>query len=518
LNFANIPSPVINTEQLPESLSRRAFFGGKSVAAAAVTAAISVPSLTQAAVPGSEIDDTLHIINRLTMGVTPALYVDVNAMGVDAFIEQQLDPSSIDDTETEAMVSQFARLDMSAAELQTIKKRAPIRQELHGATVIRAVHSNRQLQEVMVDFWSNHFNVDTHKKGTAFYKPADDKGIRELALGNFSDLLMFTAKSPAMLEYLDNRQSRANRNRIPNENYARELMELHTLGVDGGYSEDDVLAVSYVLSGWSIKEGEFRFNANANRLGPLNDGGDVMGWVPFVRERSVENGESLINFLAYQPATANFVCWKLCRYFVRDDIEQYHPLVAQVAEVFSQNDTEIVPTLSAIFASDEFRQSKGEKVKRSNELMYSILRATGAAINVEQPQRLGNHLRKHLLKMDQGLFECEPPTGYPVEASAYINTNAMVNRWNIGFGIAANRLSKYVRVNQMSWIDSPANVKELVEQLSQRLMSRQLEASEKQALYSQLGKAPEDVVKRRDIRQIKTLAGLIFASSSFQIR
>ncbi len=518
MNSENSLSSVVNTEQTPESLSRRAFFGGKSVAVAAVGAAVSVPSLAKAAVPGTEIDDTLHIIQRLTMGVTPALYAEVNAMGVDAFIEQQLDPSSLDDFETEAMVSQYTRLNKSAAELQVLKKRAPIRQELHGATVIRAVNSNRQLQEVMVDFWSNHFNVDTKKKGTAYFKPADDRGIRELALGNFSDLLMFTAKSPAMLEYLDNRKSRANRNRIPNENYARELMELHTLGVDGGYSEDDVIAVSYLLSGWSIKKGEFHFNANANRLGPLNDGGEVMGWVPFAPERSVENGESFINFLAYQPATANFVCWKLCRYFVRDDIEQYHPLVAEVADVFSQNDTEIVPTLRAIFASDEFRQSKGEKVKRSNELMYSILRATGATFNLASPRRLGNHFRKHLSKMDHALFECEPPTGYPVEASAFINTNAMVNRWNMSFGIAANRLSRFVRVNQKSWINNPANVQELVEQLSQRLMSRSLEESEKQALYSQLGKAPEDVVKRRDLRQIKTLAGLIFASSSFQIR
>jgi uncharacterized protein (DUF1800 family) len=510
--------PADATEQRPESLSRRAFFGGKSVAAAAVGAAVSMPSLVQAAVPGSEIDDTLHTIQRLTMGVTPELYADVNAMGVDAFIEQQLNPSSIDDTKTDAMVGQFYNLGLSAVELKANKRRAPIRQELNGATTIRAVHSNRQLQEVMVDFWSNHFNVDTLKKGTAYFKPDNDKGIRALALGNFSDLLMFTAKSPAMLEYLDNRKSRANRNRIPNENYARELMELHTLGVDGGYTEDDVLAVSYVLSGWSITNGEFKFKANHNRLGPLNDGADVMGWVPFAPERSVENGESLINFLAFQPATANFVCWKLCRYFVRDDIQQYDPLVARVSQVFIDNDTEIVPTLRAIFSSDEFRQSKGEKVKRGNELMYSILRATGAKISLFKPKRVGNHFRKQLLKMDHALFECEPPTGYPVEASAYINTNAMVNRWNIGFGIAGNRISRYVRVDPMSWIDSPATIQALVEQLSERLMSRQLEESEKQALYSQLGKAPEAVIHRRDLRQIKTLAGLIFASSSFQIR
>jgi uncharacterized protein (DUF1800 family) len=321
-----------------------------------------------------------------------------------------------------------------------------------------------------------------------------------------------------MLEYLDNRRSRANRNHIPNENYARELMELHTLGVDGGYTEEDVLAVSYLLSGWSIKAGDFRFNARANRLGPLANGGDVMGWVPFAPDGSIENGESFINFLAYQPATANFVCWKLCRYFVGDDIEPYHPLVARVAQVFSENDTEIVPTLRAIFASDEFRQSQGKKVKRGNELLFSMLRASGATFTLDNAQQFGTHIRRELSNLDHALFECEPPTGYAHVASAYINTNSMVNRWNLGFRLANGSLSKLIKVDNTHWINSPNTIGVLVDQLSFSLMGHELQPDEKQALYEHLGKASDEAVTHRELRQLKVLAGLVFASSSFQIR
>ena len=503
-------------EQTPEIPSRRAFFSGKTIAAA-VGATVAAPTIAKAS--ETQIDETRHVIQRLTMGATPELYAEVNAMGVDAFIEQQLDPESLDDAETDAMVSQFPCMQLTATELQDTKSRQVIRNELHGATIIRAVHSRRQLKEVMVDFWSNHFNVDTRKKTVAKFKVADDIGIRELALGNFSDLLMFSAKSPAMLEYLDNRRSRANRDGIPNENYARELMELHTLGVDGGYSEDDILAVAYLLTGWTVQQtNEFGFKDNWNRLGPLSDGGDIMGWIPLAPEGSIENGESFINFLAYQAATASYVCWKLCRYFIRDDIEQSDPLVAEIAQVFSDNDTAITPTLRAIFASDEFRQSTGLKVKRSNELLYSILRTTGAVSDLSAPTSFGNHLRGRLEKMAHGLFQCEPPTGYPDDASIFINTNTMVNRWNLGFGIAGNFATKYVQVDTDSWIDSPTDIQTLVEQLCSRLLVRQLEDSEKQALYDQLGKAPEALVTSRDLKQVKVLAGLIFASSSFQIR
>ncbi|WP_022950953.1 DUF1800 domain-containing protein [Leucothrix mucor] len=518
MNIDNNPPVVADPMQLPEMPSRRAFFGGKSTAALAATSAVIAPVVSQAAVSESETDDLLHVISRLTMGVTPELQDEVSTIGVDAFIEQQLAPSLLDDSATDEMISLFPTVNMTSAELLVHKKRNIIRRDLNGATIVRAVKSKRQLQEVMVDFWSNHFNVDVVKKKTAMFKAEQDRGFRELALGNFSDLLMYSTKSPAMLEYLDNRTSRADRNRVPNENYARELMELHTLGVDGGYNEDDVIAVSYLLSGWSIQYDQFAFNASRNRLGPLADGGDVMGWVPFAAEGSIENGESFINFLAYQPATAQFICWKLCRHFISDDIAMTDSIVQRVAQVFMDNGTEIVPTLRAIFASDAFYQSKGQKVKRSNELLYSILRSANVTFDFDQIGRIGAVLHQKLTDMDHALFECEPPTGYPSAAAEYLNTNIMVNRWNFGFSCAANKLGQSIRVSSMSWVNNPETIESLLDQLAITLMGRKLDESSKQALYTHLGKGPESAVARRDLKQIKTLAGLIFSSPAYQIR
>ena len=477
-------------------------------------------NLASSTTPGEKINNISHIINRLTMGYTPELYAEIKAIGVKAFIDQQLDPASLDDTETEGKVAQFTRLNMSTAELLATKSRATIRHELNGATTIRAVHSRRQLQEVMVDFWSNHFNVDTVKKNTAMYKPENDRIIREHALGNFSDLLMKIAKSPAMLEYLDNRTSRANGKNVPNENYARELMELHTVGVDGGYTEQDVESVAYLLSGWTTdSEGNFRFNDKHNRFNNhLEEGGDIMGWVPFAPERSIENGESFINFLAFQRATSLYVCWKLCRYFISDEIKQSDRIVRVAARVFRKNDTDIAPTLRFIFRSKTFRQSKGEKVKRSNELMYSILRATDANIDLSEPTKTGNHIRSQLEKMGHALVQCEPPTGYPDEACCFINTNAMIYRWNLGFNLASNRATKYIRVTPSEWIDNPKRVRQLVNQLSRKLLGRRLEKAETQAIYNHLGKRPNSLVTQRELAQLSTIAGLIFATSSYQVR
>lgn len=510
---------IATPEREPESPSRRKLFTLPAVAAPVVAAL--TPAVSEAAVPGAGVNNQLHIIQRITMGVTNELYDEVKAMGINNFIDQQLAPESLDDSATEAMVSQFPRMNMSAAALIAENRRRVVQYELHGATVVRAVHSRRQLQEVMVDFWSNHFNVDTNKKRTAMAKVQEDQTFRSLALGKFSDLLMASAKSPAMLEYLDNRSSRADRGRIPNENYARELMELHTLGVDGGYNEDDVLAVAYVLSGWSVDTTtfQFKFLPARNKLGPLSAGGNVLGWVPVSAEGTVENGESFLNFLAHHASTARFVCWKLCRHFVSDEISMSDALVTKAVNTYNRNDTAIAPVLRTILRSKTFKRSKGQKVKRSNELLYALLRSTGATLNMANPQFLGRDLRNQLIKLGQPLFEAEPPTGYPGVAAAYINTNTLVNRWNLGFTLMTNQLSRQrVQVDTTGWLDSPRRMKHLINQLSARLLNRQLEAPEKQALYDYLGKSARDLVTDVELAQVPALAGLIFATSTYQIR
>ncbi|MCK5895604.1 MAG: DUF1800 domain-containing protein [Cocleimonas sp.] len=511
----------LSTQQYqPESLSRRHLLT-KAIVAAPVVSSLLLSSEVSAAVPGKKgTNRSLHAIQRMTMGVTPALLKTVKAMGVNAFIDQQLDPQAIDDSVVESMLTSFTRLHQDTPTLMTENKRGLIQQELNGATTIRAVFSQRHLQEVMTDFWSNHFNVDTNKKKVAMFKVAEDRQFRQLALGKFSDLLMTSAKSPAMSEYLDNRRSRANRNRTPNENYARELLELHTVGVNGGYDEDDVVEAAHVFSGWSINNSsyDFSFRAEWNDLGTLATGGDILGWTPVAASGAVENGESLIDYLAHHKTTANYICWKLCRHFIRDDIEMNHKTVRKTARVFLANDTAIVPTLRTLLRSGAFRKAKGKKMKRGNELLNAMLRATGATINLSDARIFGRDIRNQLVKHDHKLYECEPPTGYSNVATDFISTNAMVNRWNMGFLLIENKFSRRIQIEPSTWLDSPRKIKHLVKQLSLRLLGRQLQKQEKQALYNHLGKTAKALVTAEDTAQVAVLAGLIFASSSYQIR
>jgi len=506
-------------ERQPKSSSRRHLLT-KAIVAAPLIGGLLASSEASAAVPGKKgTNRHLHTIQRMTMGVTPALLKEVKTIGVDAFIEQQLNPQAIDDSVVESMLTNFNRIHQDTPTLIAENRRGLIQRELNGATTLRAVFSQRQLQEVMTDFWSNHFNVDTNKKKVAMFKVAEDRQFRQLALGKFSALLMASAKSPAMSEYLDNRRSRANRNRTPNENYARELLELHTVGVNGGYNEEDIVEAAHVFSGWSIDNSnyEFTFRADWNNLGTLATSGDILGWTPVAASGSVENGESLIDYLAHHRTTANYVCWKLCRHFIRDDIAMNAGIVKKTTRVFLANDTAMVPTLRTILRSGAFRNAKGQKMKRGNELLNAMLRATDATIDLSDA-RFGRDIRNQLAKHDHKLYECEPPTGYSDVATTFINTSTMVNRWNMGFLLVENKLSRRIHVDTSAWLHSPKRIKHLVAQLSVRLLGRQLQPQEKQALYNHLGKTAKAFVTADDTAQVIVLAGLIFASSSYQIR
>jgi len=217
-----------------------------------------------------------HVVRRLTFGPTPELLAHARAVGVDAFIEEQLSPDGIDDSDMDEMLAGFETLNLSNAEIFGSYREQPglVAGELQAATLARAAYSRRQLYELMVDFWSNHFNIYIGDGAARFLKTTDDRAvIRAHALGRFADLLLASAQSPAMLYYLDNFLSTGD---APNENYARELMELHTLGVNGGYQETDILPVARCLTGWTInrRTGEFLFASRDHYTGSVQ----VMEW------------------------------------------------------------------------------------------------------------------------------------------------------------------------------------------------------------------------------------------------
>jgi len=326
--------------------------------------------------------------------------------------------------------------------------------ELMEQRLTRDVYSPAQLQEVMTDFWLNHFNVYLHKnEETPYYLVSFERDvIRPRALGKFEDLLVATAESPAMMLYLDNASSmgpdstvaekdkeRAQKQNKPlppsglNENYARELMELHTLGVDGGYTQQDVTEMARVFTGWTVDQpargGGFLFDARKHEPGTKK----LLGVK--VKDGGMQEGLETLHRLAMRPATAQFLSRKLAVRFVSDDPPQ--SLVNRMAKSYLASDGDIAAVLRTMFHSPEFWQ-RGvyrAKVKTPLEYVVSAVRAS----NAETGSLM--QLSYALNTMGMPLYGCVPPTGYTSKAQAWVNTGALVSRMNFALNLAANKLA-----------------------------------------------------------------------------
>ena len=329
--------------------------------------------------------------------------------------------------------------------------------ELVQGKILRATYSERQLQEVMTDFWFNHFNVFVGKGADRYLLTSYERDvIRPRALGKFEDLLVATAQSPAMLFYLDNWLSvgpnsdfangipkraghsrQANKPRQSkrsglNENYGRELMELHTLGVNGGYTQKDVTEVARVFTGWTLKEpnrgGGFIFD------GRKHEPGDKIVLGHRIKPKGEKEGLEVLHLLAHNPSSARFICTKLATRFVSDDPPS--TLVDQMARTFSKKDGDIREVLKtmldspAFWAADEYRA----KVKTPLEFVVSALRASGAEVNDATP------VAHQLQNMGMPLYGMQPPTGYSMKADAWVNSSALLGRMNFGLALTAGKL------------------------------------------------------------------------------
>ena len=378
--------------------------------------------LLVAASPATERRRAGHALDRLAFGARPGEVERVLRIGVDRWIDQQLHPERIDDRAVEARVAKYD------VEIAPERDRKKVRQAIANAAsqrILRAAESERQLNEVMVDFWMNHFNVFAPKRVTAFLvHDYEQQTIRPRIWGRFEDLLLATAKSPAMLVYLDNVRSRGG---ALNENYARELMELHTIGVDAGYTQQDVTELARVLTGWSAtREGEFRFRAALHDRGAKTVLGVKMSG------GGVEEGEQIIRHLARHPATAKHIATKLCTRLVSD-----HPpraLVDRVARRFTDTRGDLRATVKAVIDSPEFWSSRGTKVKSPFEYAVSAVRAAGATIVDPLP------LARELRKMGEGLYLAHPPTGYPEDSEAWSGTGATLARVDFALALAGDKL------------------------------------------------------------------------------
>ena len=370
-----------------------------------------------------------HALDRLAFGARPGEVERVMQLGVDRWIDEQLHPERIADR---AVVSRIARYEKPIAmpprdERQQLRRAG--RQavaNLSAQRILRAAESERQLNEVMVDFWMNHFNVFAGKRLSAFLITSYERDtIRPRIWGRFDELLLATAQSPAMLVYLDNVRSRSG---ALNENYARELMELHTIGVDAGYTQKDVTELARVFTGWSVRPRDQQFVFRR----PVHDHGAKAVLGVKLAGGGMSEGEQMIRFLARHPATARHIATKLCQRLVAD--EPPHALVERVAKRFRDTSGDLRATVKAVIDSPEFWTSRKAKTKTPFEYAVSAIRVAGATI--EDPLPLARELRK----MGEGLYLSQPPTGYPDDAAAWSGTGATLARVDFAVALSNNKM------------------------------------------------------------------------------
>lgn len=497
--------------------------------AAAIAGSAMLPQPTATSAREQTADQQVrHALNRLAFGARPGDYEKVRQMGVDAWIVQQLSPGKLPDPAVtrliaqlptysmppEKLLAEFPRLSpqeqaerqqalanaKTAAESATVRRQQQdgaqgfrsILPELQALRVGRAVVSEHQLEEVLVDFWLNHFSVFVGKNAQMRYYVGEYERsvIRPRVFGKFRELLEAVAKSPAMLIYLDNQQSQADTSRINlatyggqpdparrrmmgrggvigappppqrraaglNENYARELLELHTLGVDGGYTQTDVTEVARALTGWSVVppnaqgartlaraggvsiEGRFMFRAQAHDAEPKT----VLG-VTLKGGRGIEDGEQVLDIVSRHPSTAKYIARKLAIRFISDKPPQ--SIVDRAAATFTKTGGDLREVVRTIVTSDEFFSSAAyrAKVKSPFEVVVSALRAVNA------PADPSPRTHRFVAELGQSVFSHQTPDGWPETGDEWINTGSILNRINFGLQLASGRVPG---ANQAFW-------------------------------------------------------------------
>jgi len=375
----------------------------------------------------------VSLLNRAAFGPTPGEVEKVAALGAERWVDEQLNPDDDEDTFLTLRLRGLEVFQVHAGERGDLADHEILRQ-LQQAALLRAIYSRHQLRERMVEFWSNHFNIYARKGFGLYFKPTDEQDvIRKHALGRFPDLVRASAHSPAMLAYLDNQ---VNSKRDPttgagaNENYARELMELHTLGVHGGYTQKDVQEVARCLTGWTIENrflrarGAFRFDPDLHDDGPKT----VLG-VPIPPGGGKKDGDRVLEIVSKHPSTARFISSRICRYFLGEAADTW---TEKLADIYRKTDGDIKAMLRPLLLSDELR-SGPPILKRPFDFVVSALRATAADTNASTP------LQEHLARMGQPLYQWPMPDGYPDKTSAWLGS--VLARWNFAFALLSGSIA-----------------------------------------------------------------------------
>ncbi|MGF1603464.1 MAG: DUF1800 family protein [Thermosynechococcaceae cyanobacterium] len=419
-------------------------------------------SLLGQALPAQAATDprAIHILRRLSFGPRPGDLERVQSIGVEGYIKEQLAPQKLKQPpQLQQQLRQFETLKLSPMQVSQAYRSQPKKgqseaerkadqkrrnqplSEARQARIVRAIASSSQLEEVMVNFWFNHFNVSSDKGNVKYWiGDYEQSAIRPHALGSFRELLGATAQHPAMLFYLDNWLNTAPNSpgargqfKGLNENYARELLELHTLGVDGGYTQADVVATAETLTGWGIPRppqaaqypAGFYFDAKRHDNRPKT----VLG--SKITGQGQAAGEQVLDLLAQHPATAQHISYELAQYFVAD--QPPPALVKRLAQRYLKTNGDIRAVLDTLFHSPEFWDEKyvGTKFKTPYEYVISTLRAQGSDANIDTNRVLGM-----LNQLGMPLFRCRTPDGYANTQAEWLNPEAITRRVSLATTLA----------------------------------------------------------------------------------
>ncbi len=588
---------------------------------------VKSPSTVLKGLPITELNENeaiLHALNRLTYGARPGDVERVRQMGLAAWIDQQLNPDSLNDSAMQARLDKYPTLKMNSAKLisefpqpqvaarkegisveeyrkqqqakqqqinrqmaamadaqngdtadgsadsgsparmtkqgfnnddpnrspleayQQMKSPQRVIVELSMAKMDRAIYSERQLYEQMVAFWFNHFNVFAGKGADRWMLTAYDRDtIRPHALGKFEDLVVATAKSPAMMFYLDNwlntdpdAEQRIRRNLYAgpfgrrrgarpgqqqqqqkrqfgiNENYGRELMELHTLGVDGGYTQQDVIEVARCFTGWTIRQPQQSADFFYNDL--LHVSGPKTVLDHSIQSGGMNEGLQVIHLLAHDPHTAHHISFQIAQHFVSDNPPP--ALVDRMAQTFNSSDGDIKAVLHTMIYSPEFwsRQTYAAKIKTPFELVVSAARAVGAQVDLPLPMVIWTG------KIGEPLYQCQPPTGYKDTAETWVNTGALLNRLNYSLALASGRMrGAHVDMASLIGADAMKDPHEALDVAIKVLLNGNISANTRATLEKQLNDPQVLQAKLDDpVRQVNigTVAGLVLGAPEFQRR
>ncbi len=516
------PGPAMDPEQeqkieaevgiaSPERTSRRTFFFLGAMAAVGMAPKISaqkprraipvttglfqtVRQLEVPAAPASWRDTAIRLLRRATFGPSEADVASIRAMGYQGWLNRQLKYTQLSDTQVAADVA--ARYPTLTGTPESLYQIAPgtIAATLQQATVHRAIFSQRQLYERMVEFWSDHFNIYVQDVG--YLKLIDDRDvIRKHALGRFGDLVKASARSPAMLAYLDQNQSRVGR---PNENYARELMELHTLGVDGGYSQTDVSELARVLTGWSFNgRGNFFFDPTGHDWGTKSVlGVTIPAGSPSLGQDGIKEGERIIDLLLAHPNTARFISTKMLRWLLTS--EPTDTQIRTIAGVYRATGGNI-PSMVRAILNDGWIAASPVRYKRPFHYLVSGMRTLGATVTSTDA------LNRSLGGLGQPLFIWETPDGYPDTVEWWAGN--ITPRWAFA-SVMSNYRAAPVTVDAAPYL--AAGVDGAISLIDKRIFAGEISPTVRTALRGYLAAGTLN-----DTR-IRETIGLALASSDFQ--